>query len=514
MSSRNRWFSIFSLLVLFCDVVAAQPSEIPLTNWTVPPYRTSNASGGVSTMADLSPGVGFVAMTPCRIVDTRGGGVFSGAYGPPALVGNAAARSFDINSAPHCTGIPAGAEAYSLNFTLIAAAGSFQNAFLTAWPTGGAQPVVSTLNFNAGQLEANAANVPSGTNGSINVFVNAPGHLLIDINGYFTDEYNPGVSFHAVSSSAAPAILAENTSSASEAVAVRGVITPATAGPTGVAAVQGFNQATNATGIGVWGKHNGGGWGVLGESQSGFGVVATAGGTGSNSAVYAVSHSTGVTSGVYGAATATDSRSYGVFGESESPQPGSAGVLGIDRDGPTGRLMFGGRSGSRGASLDGRGSSGHVAMERLARAAGVRLNFVPYKGTAEVTNDLLGGHIGVYSDAGWGGVLESGRVRVLATMGETRPKRWPQVPTLKELGYDIVVTSPIGLIGPRGMDPAIVARLHDALRKAMNDPAYVRAMDQNDQIPEYLGSEAYAQSAAREFAREKVLMQELGITLE
>jgi len=131
-----------------------------------------------------------------------------------------------------------------------------------------------------------------------------------------------------------------------------------------------------------------------------------------------------------------------------------------------------------------------------------------------VTNDLLGGHIGVYSDAGWGGVLESGRVRVLATMGETRPKRWPQVPTLKELGYDIVVTSPIGLIGPRGMDPAIVARLHDALRKAMNDPAYVRAMDQNDQIPEYLGSEAYAQSAAREFAREKVLMQELGITLE
>jgi tripartite-type tricarboxylate transporter receptor subunit TctC len=173
-----------------------------------------------------------------------------------------------------------------------------------------------------------------------------------------------------------------------------------------------------------------------------------------------------------------------------------------------------GRSGAIAYGATGRGSSGHVAMERLARAAGVRLNFVPYKGTAEVTNDLLGGHIGVYSDAGWGGVLESGRVRVLATMGETRPKRWPQVPTLKELGYDIVVTSPIGLIGPRGMDPAIVARLHDALRKAMSDPAYVRAMDQNDQIPEYLGSEAYAQSAPREFAREKVLMQELGITLE
>lgn len=172
------------------------------------------------------------------------------------------------------------------------------------------------------------------------------------------------------------------------------------------------------------------------------------------------------------------------------------------------------RPGAIAYGATGRGSSGHVALERLARAAGVHLNFVPYKGTAEVANDLLGGHLAVYSDAGWGGLLESGRVRVLATMGETRPKRWPQVPTLKELGYDIVVTSPIGLIGPRGMDPAIVARLHDAFRKAMSDPAYVRAMEQNDQVPEYQSSEAYAQSAAREFVREKAFVQELGIRLE
>jgi tripartite-type tricarboxylate transporter receptor subunit TctC len=127
---------------------------------------------------------------------------------------------------------------------------------------------------------------------------------------------------------------------------------------------------------------------------------------------------------------------------------------------------------------------------------------------------LLGGHVAAYADPGWGALLESGKVRVLATMGEARLKRWPQIPTLKELGYDLVVTSPIGLIGPRGMDPAVVARLHDAFRKAMSDPAYVRAMEQNDQIPEYLGSEAYSQSAVREVAREKTFVQELGITLE
>lgn len=172
------------------------------------------------------------------------------------------------------------------------------------------------------------------------------------------------------------------------------------------------------------------------------------------------------------------------------------------------------RPGAIAYGATGRGSSGHVAMERLARAAGVRLNFIPYKGTAEEVNDLLGGHLAAYADPGWGALLESGKVRVLATMGEARLTRWPQVPTLKDLGYDLVVSSPIGLIGPRGMDPAVVARLHDAFRKAMSDPAYVRAMEQNDQVSEYLGSEAYTQSAIREFAREKAFVQELGITLE
>ena len=84
-----------------------------------------------------------------------------------------------------CAGIPSDASAYSLNFTVIGGSGVFTNAFLTAWPTGDAQPTVSTLNFNANQLEANAAVVPAGTSGSINVFVNAPAHLLIDINGYY-----------------------------------------------------------------------------------------------------------------------------------------------------------------------------------------------------------------------------------------------------------------------------------------------------------------------------------------
>jgi tripartite-type tricarboxylate transporter receptor subunit TctC len=105
-------------------------------------------------------------------------------------------------------------------------------------------------------------------------------------------------------------------------------------------------------------------------------------------------------------------------------------------------------------------------------------------------------------------------VRVLATMTDSRLKRWPQIPTLKDAGHDIVVTSPIGIVGPKGMEARVVRRLHDAFLKATSDPAYLRSMEQFDQVPEYLGSEDYARAAAREVPREKAFVQELGITLD
>lgn len=162
----------------------------------------------------------------------------------------------------------------------------------------------------------------------------------------------------------------------------------------------------------------------------------------------------------------------------------------------------------------GRGSGGHIAMERLARAAGVQFNFIPYKGGAETTAALLGGHLDVISDPGWGSIAESGKARVLATLGDNRLKRWSAVPTLKELGFDIVVNSPIGLAGPKGMDTRVVKTLHDAFRKAMNDPGYARTLEQNDQEPIYMGHEEYTRYAIAQTSREKVFVQELGIKLD
>ncbi len=160
------------------------------------------------------------------------------------------------------------------------------------------------------------------------------------------------------------------------------------------------------------------------------------------------------------------------------------------------------------------GSGGHIALERLARMAGVQFNFIPYKGMADETTALLGGHIDVISDPGWGALVESGKARVLATLGDARLKRWAQVPTLKELGYDITVHSPVGIVGPRGMEPALVKTLHDALRRAMKDPAYMRMLEQFDQPELYMSSAAYTQYAIEQTAREKVFLDQLGIKLQ
>lgn len=164
-------------------------------NWTAPPFW-SPAPAGVPAdgrreepeapdRATLPSGaLPFFAIAPCRLVDTRGvGSPWVGDWGPPALIAGTA-RSFAIPTGP-CVGIPANAAAYSLNFTVLGEPGAYENAFLTAWPTGSPRPTVSTLNFSSGQLSVNAAVVPAGTDGSVDVLVAAGAHLVLDVNGYY-----------------------------------------------------------------------------------------------------------------------------------------------------------------------------------------------------------------------------------------------------------------------------------------------------------------------------------------
>ncbi len=129
-----------------------------------------------------APGTGSLRLyplTPCRIADTRASQSFTGAFGPPSL-GAYTYRNFPIQSSS--CGIPATAQAYALNMTVVPQG---PLSFLSAWPAGQPYSGVSTLNSPNGGVIANAALVPAGTGGEITVITGNPTDLIIDIVGYF-----------------------------------------------------------------------------------------------------------------------------------------------------------------------------------------------------------------------------------------------------------------------------------------------------------------------------------------
>ena len=158
------------------------------------------------------------------------------------------------------------------------------------------------------------------------------------------------------------------------------------------------------------------------------------------------------------------------------------------------------------------GTSPHLLMEELAGNAKISLNHVPFKGNADLTQALLGGHVMAMSDAtGWDKFVDGGQMRLLVTFGEQRTRRWPNVPTAKDLGYNVVATSPYGFVGPKGMDPAVVKTLHDAFKKAMDDPKHLEVLAQLNQDLWYRSGDDYAKWARETYAKDKVLIERLGL---
>jgi tripartite-type tricarboxylate transporter receptor subunit TctC len=158
------------------------------------------------------------------------------------------------------------------------------------------------------------------------------------------------------------------------------------------------------------------------------------------------------------------------------------------------------------------GTSPHLAVEEFAQRAGIQLNHVPFKGNADNMQAVLGGHTMAASDAtGWGPHVDAGKLRLLATYGSKRTKRWPNVPTLDELGYKTVSDSPFGVGGPKGMDPAVTKTLHDAFRKTLDDPAVIATFDKYDQTVIYMDTETYTKWARETFAAERATIERLGL---
>jgi len=177
-------------------IIKADAAIVPAgTNGSVSVY----AQGTTDVVLDIngyfittgSTALTFYPVTPCRLVDTR---TPDGPLGGPIMTAGQS-RTFPLPTSP-CGSVPSGAAAYSLNFTVVP---SGPLSYLTTWPTGQPQPVVSTLNAPTGLITANAAIVPAGDMGSIDVFVYDTTQVVIDINGYFAPPGTGGLSLYALS---------------------------------------------------------------------------------------------------------------------------------------------------------------------------------------------------------------------------------------------------------------------------------------------------------------------------
>src|SRR6478672_1248691 len=160
----------------------------------------------------------------------------------------------------------------------------------------------------------------------------------------------------------------------------------------------------------------------------------------------------------------------------------------------------------------GAGTSLHITMEQIARQQGIKWTHVPFKGNAESNTALLGGHIDVVADAtGWGELVNAGKFRLLVTWGASRTRNWPDVPTLREVGIDLVSNSPFGLGGPAGLDPKVVGVLHDAFKKGLGEPSYATAIANLDQESFYLSSTDYQKFATQQIDEARRFIAELGL---
>jgi hypothetical protein len=301
-------------------------------------------------MTDISTALPFVAITPCRIADTRPGQGFTAQAGPPGL--NTSTRTFlttgVVPGVPSQCGIPLGAAAISFQFTIIlpTAAGN-----LVAWPAGGPIPNTSVLNWSAGETAlGNGTVVPVGASGGLSVRINAAvgsaaADVAIDVNGYYgSSSNNPGVRF--------------------------------------------FWQTAIAGDGAAWIRN------LDSTGNDAHGIVAISDSTGPGS------------SGLRGVAGGESGRTYGVFGTTSSATQDSAGVFGYNGDGPAPTLASAFRSaGVRGSSRFSYGVLGVTSDVGFSSAVVgvVTSNFFGNSGTVLATThlgkDIGDGIYGVWTDA-------------------------------------------------------------------------------------------------------------------
>ena len=154
----------------------------------------------------------------------------------------------------------------------------------------------------------------------------------------------------------------------------------------------------------------------------------------------------------------------------------------------------------------------HVAMEIFADAAGIRLFHVPYQGGGPALTALVGGQVEALASGPSAamGQLKANRVRALAVWGDKRLAALPEVPSMKELGYDATFYIWSGLFAPVGVPPPVMKKLRDTVRQAVNDQEFKDAMAKIETPIAYLDAPEFTKFVERDAARLETAVKKIG----
>jgi tripartite-type tricarboxylate transporter receptor subunit TctC len=160
----------------------------------------------------------------------------------------------------------------------------------------------------------------------------------------------------------------------------------------------------------------------------------------------------------------------------------------------------------------GAGTSLHIGMELISAHDKVQITHVPFKGGAETTAALAGGHVDLSVEGtSMLPLVEAGQVRLLMVWTENRLPRWPDVPSLRDLGYPWTFDSPWGIAGPKGMDSAVVQKLHDAFKTSLDDAKVKEIMDKYLMPPRYADPKGYLEIVKQVSAAEAEGVKRIGL---
>ena len=194
---------------------------------------------------------------------------------------------------------------------------------------------------------------------------------------------------------------------------------------------------------------------------------------------------------------------FGVVVKEDSPFKTWKDLLAWGRANPS-QMMYGAAAGL--------GNTSHLFVEEVAAKENLKWTPIPFRGTTDCIQALLGGQIVFTVDtiAGTAALVKGGKLRILAVATDARLPSWPQIPTMRELGSSISVNNLWGMAGPKGLDPQVASTLEAAFKFAMEQPSVVAMLQGVEQKPLFADSKTFKAFAERSVKEQKEVLTKYG----